>query len=108
MSKSIQVRPESQSGTSISGGSRRQYDSAFKQEAIRLSDSGRSVREVAFGLGISEQLLHNWRSKRKGQLDDESRSQLHELELLRKQLRQTEMERDILKKALAYFSRTTP
>lgn len=86
---------------------RRQYDEAFKSEAIRLVDSGRSVRDVAAGLGISEQILHNWRSRRKSGLDAESRAVLSEIEALKKQLRQTENERDILKKALAYFSRTT-
>ena len=87
---------------------RRQYDDEFKKEAIRLVDTGRSVRSVAAGLGISEQLLHNWRSRRNTSLDASSREQLAELEALRKQLRQTEMERDILKKALAVFSRLNP
>lgn len=86
---------------------RRRYDPEFKAEAIRLVDSGRPVREVARGLGISENLLHNWRSRRNDSLDTVSREQLSEIEALRKQLRQVEMERDILKKALAVFSRTT-
>lgn len=88
--------------------SRRRYDAEFKAEAMRLTDSGRSVSSVAAGLGISEQLLHNWRSRRKASLDTTSREQLAELDALRKQLRQAELERDILKKALAVYSRLNP
>ena len=87
---------------------RRHYDAEFKAEAVRLTDTGRTVRSVAEGLGISEQLLHSWRSSRRASLGTAGREQLAELEALRKQLRQTEMERDTLKKALAVFSRLNP
>ena len=80
----------------------RKFDAQFKQEALKQVENGRSVSAVAQGLGISEALLYQWR-KRSGQ--NSSPSQNSEIELLRKQLKQVETERDILKKALAIFSR---
>ncbi len=54
-------------------------------------------------LGISESLLHHWRRAARA---DQSDAEL-EVEQLRQRLKQVEMERDILKKALALFSRQT-
>jgi len=93
---------------------RRRYDPDFKRNAVRLSEEpGRSVREVADNLGISTDLLYKWRSElrakeelafpgngREGLTDQEKR--IRELE---KKLKDAEMERDILKKAVAIFSR---
>ena len=81
-----------------------------EKAAVRRGIDGTlaTVRSVAEGLGISEQLLHSWRSNRRASLGTAGREQLAELEALRKQLRQTEMERDILKNALAVFSRLNP
>jgi transposase len=61
------------------------------------------VRSVAQALGISENVLHRWR---RDALDSQSDSEL-EVEKLRQRLKQVEMERDILKKALSIFSRQT-
>ena len=80
----------------------RKFDAQFKQEALKQVENGRSVSTVAQGLGISEALLYQWR-KRSSQIS--SPNQNSEIELLRKQLKQVETERDILKKALAIFSR---
>ena len=68
---------------------------------------GRSVPDVARSLGISENLLYKWRTEQKAGYSAEETSRDAELEQLRKQLRQVEMERDILKKALTIFGRTT-
>lgn len=80
----------------------RKFDAQFKQEALKQVENGRSVSSVAQGLGISEALLYQWR-KRAAQ--NSTPNQNSEIELLRKQLKQVETERDILKKALAIFSR---
>ncbi len=80
----------------------RKFDAQFKQEALKQVENGRSVSSVAQGLGISEALLYQWR-KRSSQ--NSTPNQNSEIELLRKQLKQVETERDILKKALAIFSR---
>ena len=65
--------------------------------------NGQSVRSVAEALGISENLLHQWKRAARA---NQSAAEL-EVEQLRRQLKQVEMERDILKKALAVFSRQT-
>jgi transposase len=82
---------------------RRKYDAVFKQQALSMIRNGQPARSVAQALGISENLLHQWkRSASAGQSAAEQ-----EVEHLRQRLRQVEMERDILKKALSIFSRPT-
>ena len=85
---------------------RRHYDDQFKTDAVRLVENGqRSVPDVAKSLGISTNLLYRWRDLAqagKGQVASQA-----ELTQLREQLRRAEQERDILKKALSIFSRTT-
>ena len=82
---------------------RRNYDEDFKRSALNLIDNGQSVRSVAQALGVSEGLLHRW--KRVAQHHRSPDEQ--EVSDLRARLRQVEMERDILKKALSIFSRQT-
>ena len=81
----------------------RKYDEDFKRSALKMIDNGQSVRSVAQALGVSEGLLHRWK-----RVAQKHRSP-NELEVceLRARLRQVEMERDILKKALSIFSRQT-
>jgi len=99
-------------GTENTGQSRRIYDKEFKLEALRLvAEGGRSVRQVAQSLGIESSLLYRWRKQvledpefsfpGKGRLKPPD----EELRRLRKELADTKEERDILKKALAVFSR---
>jgi len=86
---------------------RRKYDEGFKSEALRMVQGGRSVPDVARSLGMSENLLYKWRGEQKAGYSPEESGRDAEMEQLRKQLRQVEMERDILKKALVIFGRTT-
>lgn len=92
---------------------RRRFDQEFKCNAVRLViDGGRKATEVARDLGIDVNSLYHWKRQMlddgdqafpgKGKLkpDDE------ELRKLKKQLRDVTEERDILKKALAFFSRS--
>jgi transposase len=93
---------------------RRKYDSDFKRNAVVLSEeSGRTVSEVAENLGINSDLIYRWRRQMRenGELAfpghgkmslTEDQKRIRELE---KKLKDTEMERDILKKAMAIFSR---
>lgn len=88
---------------------RRQYDSDFKKSAIQLVLNGQSVPTVSQSLGIGESLLYKWRAE-VTQVDSNKDSQSpisQENEMLRKQVKQLEIERDILKKALGIFSRVT-
>ena len=80
---------------------RRKYDEEFKRSALKMIASGQSVRSVAHALGVAEGVLHRWKRSAQGQLSSTDQ----ELFELRTRLRQVEMERDILKKALSIFSR---
>jgi transposase len=75
----------------------RKYDEEFKQQAVARVRNGQSAPSVAQALGISENLLHQWKRATK---DSQSNGEL-EVEKLRQRLKQVEMERDILKKALS-------
>ncbi len=80
---------------------RRKYDDEFKRDALKMIDSGQTVRSVAESLGVGENLLHKWKQ---GRREKASGAELEMIEL-RAKVRQLEMERDILKKALSIFSR---
>jgi len=91
---------------------RRKYDRAFKLEAVKLVTERRTpLAEAARNLGIHENLLRKWK---KQYLEDAADSfpgkgrlkpQDEELRRLRRHLADVEQERDILKKALAIFSK---
>jgi transposase len=94
--------------------SRKQYDAAFKRKAVELSHVRGNVKEVAEELDILPEVLYRWRrehktfqnnsfpGKGKPKLTDEQR----EIQELKKQLRDAELERDILKKAVGIFSKS--
>jgi transposase len=82
---------------------KRKYDEEFKQQALAMVRNGQSPRSVAEALGISENLIHRW--KRAARALPQATED--EIEELRRRLKQAEMERDILKKALSIFSRQT-
>lgn len=87
---------------------RRQFTREFKEQAVQMLLDGHSARSVAENLGLgSPNLLYRWKSEilhSGGQAAVTLDSRVHELE---DQVRRLERERDILKKALAIFSRGT-
>ncbi len=96
----------------MSKGKRRKYDKEFKVEAVRLvTEEGRPVAEVSRNLGIHENLLHKWKSQHKEDAADafpgkgRLKPQDEELRRMRRELSDVTQERDILKKALAIFSK---
>jgi transposase len=90
---------------------RKQYTLEFKQEAVRLVESGQSPTLAARSLGVSEQTLSNWvKAHRKGTLKGATSKPLvtaeqMEISRLRAELARVTMERDILGKATAYFAK---
>ena len=95
---------------SKNGQARSKYTLAFKLEAVRLVKGGQAASVTAKVLGIPMQTLSNWiRLNNKGQLkgagDKPVSQEQMELARLRAQLARVTMERDILKKATAYFAR---
>jgi len=90
---------------------RGRYTLEFKQEAVRLVESGQSPASVARTLGVVEQTLGNWiKAHRAGRLHGASgRPQVSaeqmEISRLRAELARVTMERDILGKATAFFAK---
>ena len=94
---------------------RRKYDKDFKRNAVRLAEEpGRTVIEVADNLGIAADLLYRWRREQRareghafpGRGRESLTTQEQKIRDLEKKLKDAEMERDILKKAMAIFSRS--
>jgi transposase len=83
---------------------RRKYDAGFKSEALKMINSGQSVSEVARNLGIGENLLYLWKAETKQSQTPDNQQLISENEQLRKQLRQAEQERDILKKVISILN----
>jgi transposase len=79
----------------------RKYDNEFKQQAVKKILDGQSVASLSRELGVGENQLHKWKK-----LKIESGSDLEKENLkLKKQLREVQMENEILKKAALIFGR---
>jgi transposase len=89
---------------------RRSFTDEFKQGAVRLVlDEGKTVAQVARDLDLTASALMKWvvqaradRTQGRTGLTTEERA---ELARLRKEVRELRMERDILKKAAAFFAK---
>ena len=95
-------------------GMKRQFTKEFKKEAVEYSlTSGKTVEEVARDLGISPHNLNRWRKeyRKRGELafpghgKENLMPQEEKVRKLQKELNDTRIERDILKKALAIFTK---
>lgn len=90
---------------------RKAYTLEFKQEAVRLVESGQRISESARSLGVVEQTLANWvKAHRAGKLrgsggGSELTAEQIEIRRLRAELARVTMERDILGKATAFFAK---
>lgn len=86
---------------------RRRYDETFKTSAVKLVQSGRTIPDVSKSLGIESQLLTRW--VKHSAITPKASTGVSDQEFanMRKYVRQLEMERDILKKALTIFSQST-
>ncbi len=94
------------------GRTRPAYPREFREEAVRLvRESGKSIGQVAKDLGVADQSLRNWvrqadldRGRRTDGLTTEERE---EVRRLRRENRIRREEREILKKAAAFFAQET-
>jgi len=92
---------------------RQTFTKEFKLEAVRLLEqSDRTANEIALDLGVRRNQLYKWQEQIKTRGDHAFRGsgrkpidQSDELTRLRKELADVTEERDILKKAAAYFAR---
>jgi transposase len=91
--------------------SRRTFTAEFKAEAVRLAKVGdRSIGKLAMDLGIADSVLREWIEKAqvdapvptKEPLADDERRELQEL---RREVRQLREDKEILKKAAAFFAK---
>ena len=89
------------------------YPEAFRQEAVALArNSEKTVPELAQDLGISDQTLRNWLHQAdvdagKGERGELTTAEREELRRLRRENQTLQQEREILKKAAAFFARET-
>jgi transposase len=92
---------------------RRRFTREFKLEVVRQLESGRRLADVARELGVDAQVIRRWRDQvkvdsatafpgngRRARQDDE-------LHRLRREVTQLRAERDFLKKAAAFFAKTS-
>lgn len=90
---------------------RRSYSREFKVQAVKMvTEQGLSVSEVSRDLGVCATVIRNWKKKlaEEGDQSFPGNGRLpadqEELRRLREENRQLRMERDILKKATAFFA----
>jgi transposase len=87
------------------------YPGEFRREAVQMLRAGRTPRELAESLGVSEQTLRNRR--RQDQVDRHERDdgltgdERDELRRLRRENARLKQERDLLKRAAAFFAKET-
>jgi len=91
-------------------GKKKRFDRDFKMSAVKMvTEGGHKAAEVARSLGIDAGRLYFWK-KQFGDNGDKAfvgKGHLGEMASLRRKLREVEMERDILKKAVGIFSKPT-
>jgi transposase len=96
------------------GKKRNSYDKEFKQMAVNLCLSGKTTGEVADDLGLRSELVRRWKREHEkygnnsfaGNGNVVMTDQEKEIAQLKKELRDLQIERDILKKAVSIFSRS--
>ena len=91
-------------------GKNKRFDQDFKISAVKMvTEGGHKAAEVSRSLGIHPNQLYNWKRKftEHGDKAFPGKGNLTEMAALRRKLREVEMERDILKKAVGIFSKET-
>ena len=83
------------------------YTTEFRSEALALiSEQGYTVQEAASALGITTSLLYSWKQKVEEHVNSTVNSdERSELLALRKEVKTLRMEKEILKKASAFFAK---
>jgi transposase len=92
--------------------SNKRYTEEFKAEALKqILERGYPVQEVSDRLGVSSHTLYKWLKKARGSDKSKEVSELEKFQLenarLKAELKRVEEERDILKKAAAYFAKAS-
>jgi len=99
------------------GRRRTRFTKEFKREALRLLEAGeKPATQLAAELGIRRNQLNKWQAQWRSKGSEKAfrgpgakpLSELSEVERLRRELKRVTEERDILKKAAAYFAKELP
>jgi transposase len=90
----------------------KKYSSEFKESSVKLAqESKNTIAQTARDLGIKISTLHTWITKQSGvktiKAANDDQNLQEELKRLKKEIAQITIERDILKKAAAYFAKQT-
>ena len=90
---------------------KRKYDNDFKVLIVELLQSGIPVKQVREEYWLNDSMIRRWRREYESKSGDFSKSKVlsveqQEIQRLKKQLRDAELERDILKKAVSIFSKS--
>ncbi len=86
----------------------KQYSKDFKEEAVALvREQGYTVPEAAKSLGIATNMLYRWKDQVESQLEGKvlAEDEREELKRLRREVKGLRMEKEILKKASAFFAK---
>jgi transposase len=89
----------------------RSYPPEFREQVVELGRSGRTAHSLAKEFGLSNQTVLNW--LKQAEVDAGKRSdglttvEQEELKKLRREVKQLQLEREILSKAAAWFARET-
>jgi transposase len=91
---------------------KQKYNAEFKENAVKRANESNNVAETARELGMKENTLYNWvyQFSQRTKADKAARTDEHlydELKRLKKENARLTEERDLLKKAAAYFARET-
>jgi transposase len=92
----------------MGNGKKPHYTEEFKKEAVKLVvEQGYQVSEAARSLGVSDSAIRKWRSQFGPEANKVEQEQQAEIKLLKKEVKRLRMEREILKKAAAFFAKET-
>ncbi len=85
----------------------KKYENDFKVMIVELLESGRKVKEISDEYSIDGGMIRRWRREYEAKSGNFSKKrevsdQEQELKMLKKELRNVKMERDILKKAVIF------
>ncbi len=89
----------------------KKYENDFKVMLVELLRSGRTAKELSEEYNLNSGIIRRWRREYESNSGDFSKKkeltkEEEELKLLKKELREVQLERDILKKAVSIFSKS--